>query len=67
MLVFALTITRPEVTKLTAENRRNSQVNKLSPVEWSDRHTKTRPGVYSCARVSTLPLSESVIPEIAKI
>ena len=28
---------------------------------------KTRPEVYSCARVSTLPLSESVIPEMAKI
>ena len=29
--------------------------------------TKTRPEVYSCAQVSTLPLSESVIPEMAKI
>ena len=28
---------------------------------------RTRPEVYSCARVSTLPLSESVIPEMAKI
>ena len=28
---------------------------------------KTRPEVYSCAHVSTLPLSESVIPEMAKI
>ena len=28
---------------------------------------KTRPEVYSCARVSTLPLSESVIPENTNI
>ena len=29
-------------------------------------HNKTRPEVYSCAQVSTLPLSESVIIEMAK-
>ena len=28
---------------------------------------KTRPEVYSCARVSTLPLIESVITEMAKL
>jgi len=28
---------------------------------------KTRPEVYSCAWFSTLPLSESVIPDVAKI
>ena len=37
--------TRPEVSKLTPENTRNSQVAKLSPAELRlkhiDRHTKT--------------------------
>ena len=39
----------------------------VSKAESEPFQIKTRPEVYSCARVPTLPLSESIIPEIAKI
>ena len=39
---MVLTLTRPEVSKLTPENKRNSQVTKLSPAESSEATNRLR-------------------------
>ena len=55
--------TRPEVSKLTPENKRSSQVTKLSPAESILKHTNRHTEIMNSFGIS-LQTSQEYLPKV---